>query len=177
MESKPKKPSIRNAVGSASLTCSKVKYRLRQSFGGSVQRIHDGVAVPHRLDYVVDGRGTPMVARLADEQQHPFTILGNSVEQLHGVADRVEDSGSPVAGLQADQVATNDSFVAGEIFQGMYLAVESQQSELTSRLLEHRMLALRLDRLLLHGEGPPYVQVGNKKLFRREAIFAMAART
>jgi hypothetical protein len=24
--------------------------------------------------------------------------------------------------------------------------------------------------MVLHGDGPPYVQVGNKKLFRREAV-------
>lgn len=27
-----------------------------------------------------------------------------------------------------------------------------------------------IDRMVLAGDGPPYVQVGNKKLFRREAV-------
>jgi len=27
-----------------------------------------------------------------------------------------------------------------------------------------------IDRLILHGEAPPFVQVGNTKLFRREAV-------
>jgi predicted DNA-binding transcriptional regulator AlpA len=27
-----------------------------------------------------------------------------------------------------------------------------------------------IDRLILHGEAPPYVQVGSTKLFRREAV-------
>jgi len=27
-----------------------------------------------------------------------------------------------------------------------------------------------VDRLILIGEGPPYVQIGNTKLFRREAV-------
>jgi len=35
---------------------------------------------------------------------------------------------------------------------------------------EIRRTPRSLDRMILHGDGPPYIRLGNRKLFRREAV-------
>src|ERR1700678_2349528 len=97
-----------------------VRERRRKS-----KRIHQYVALSDLSHYVIDfRRAAAVVASFADQQQYAFALVRRLLQELDGKIHGIEHCGSAISRLQAIQVLGNPIGVAGEIMNGMDLAVE-----------------------------------------------------
>ena len=111
--------------------------------GRKRQRVHDGVALPDGAHGVADFYVAAVVAGFTDQQQHAQPVFWFLLEQVHRVADCIEDGRSAVSRLQVCQVVFHQGRVAREISREIHVAVELHDRNSScahgEQRIEHRL--------------------------------------